>query len=66
MGLIEWENKRIKNLDVWDIGLTKLSIFFFTLMLVNLWPMLAGWYKWYWYLVAALIVAIRPVVRFFR
>ncbi|MFC1648145.1 hypothetical protein ACFL1B_01670 [Nanoarchaeota archaeon] len=65
MGLIEWENKKIKNLDAWDIPLIKLAVFFFTLMLVSFWPVLATW-DWYWYLIIGIICAIRPWFKFFK
>jgi len=61
---IEWVNKKTKNLDVLDIGLTKLAVFFGTLCIVKFLPVLLS-APWYWYLIAAIILAIRPMYRFF-
>lgn len=63
MGLIAWEKKKVKNLDLWDIGLIKWSVLFFTLMLVHWWPVLAS-LDWYWYLIIFIILIIRPMKRF--
>jgi hypothetical protein len=38
--MMEYFNKRIKKLDVWDIALTKLSVLIFALFLVGVWPAL--------------------------
>ncbi|MFC1648124.1 hypothetical protein ACFL1B_01565 [Nanoarchaeota archaeon] len=65
MGLIDWEKKHFKNLDIWDIALIKWGVLFFTLMLVALWPVLAS-LDWYWYLIAFVVVYIRPITRFFK
>jgi hypothetical protein len=64
MGLIEWANEKTKNMDVFDIGLTKLTVLFATLLIVKFWPGIVS-LDWYWYLAAALVVAIRPLYRFF-
>jgi hypothetical protein len=60
MGLIEWANKKVKRMDVWDIGLTKGSVLFFTLLIVKFWPALTA-LDWYWYLGLGIITAIRPM-----
>ncbi len=42
MGFMDWMDSKTKNLDGLDIGLLKLSVFFFTLMLAKLWaPLLS-------------------------
>jgi len=64
MKIIDWMNKQHKNTDFWDMGLTKWTMFFFTLFLVKLFPELLA-LDWYVYLIAALILAIRPVYHFF-
>ncbi len=64
MKVIDWLNKRNKNMDFWDIGLTKWTMFFFTLLLVKFWPVLLS-LDWYWYLLATIILAIRPLTHFF-
>ena len=35
MGLIEWANKREKQLDIFDVGLIKLTVLFATLLIVK-------------------------------
>ncbi len=64
MGLIEWANKREKQLDIFDIGLTKLTVLFATLLIVKFLPGIVS-LEWYWYLAAAIVVAIRPMYRFY-
>jgi hypothetical protein len=64
MGFVEWANEKGKNLDIWDIGLTKFTVLFATLLIVKVWPAVVS-LDWYWYLVAAVVVAIRPMYRFF-
>lgn len=57
-----------KNLDFWDIGLTKISVFFFTLWLIALIPSFAIWAMTYnpWiFFVIWIVVAIRPLIRAF-
>jgi len=65
MGLIAWEKEKVKNLDLWDIGLIKWSTIAFTLLVVTFWPALAS-LDWYWYLVAFVILVARPMKRFFK
>jgi hypothetical protein len=35
MGFVEWANEKTKNMDIWDIGLTKLTVLFVTLLIVK-------------------------------
>jgi len=64
MGFVEWANEKAKNMDIWDIGLTKFTVLFATLLIVKFWPAIVS-LDWYWYLAAAIVVAIRPMYRFF-
>lgn len=57
-------NERIRNLDILDLGLTKLGVASVVLMLVTFWPRLAS-LQWYWYLIIAAVLSIRPLRRFF-
>ncbi len=52
----------MKNLDVWDMACVKGSVFFFTLFLASVIPVLLSM-EWYWYLIPALFLAVRPVYR---
>lgn len=64
MGFVKWANEKAKNMDIWDIGLTKFTVLFATLLIVKFWPAIVS-LDWYWYLAAAIVVAIRPMYRFF-
>jgi|GEM_PF-3874893 len=46
MCLVKWANSRIKGLDMWDMGLTKLAVFAFALMVTSLVPSILNldWY----------------------
>ena len=62
MGLISRWNSKIKTLNCWDVGLIKLSAFFFALLLAKLWvPLLA--LDWYWYALLFVLAAIKPVAK---
>jgi hypothetical membrane protein len=62
-------NKKIKNLDIWDIGLTKLAVASAVLFILGIWPSALKWTlsisPWY-FLIAAIIFAIRPVYKTFK
>lgn len=57
---IEWMKSYVKKMEWYDIGLIKLSVFFFTLFLITVWP---GFNKlvmnidWYWFLIVGVIFA---------
>lgn len=57
--------KNLKNLKPCDIGLIKLATAAFVLMIVALWPPLAS-LAWYWYLIIAIIAAIKPMMLMFK
>ena len=64
--MIDEMGKGIKKLDIWDIGLTKLSVAAFVLFLITIWPAAMDWVHsvnpWY-FLVAFIIFVIRPLYR---
>jgi len=62
MGLFEWANKRIKKFNWLDMGLIKLSVAAFVLMVAKLWSPILG-FKWYVYLILFVIFAIKPIVK---
>ncbi len=65
MGYFAWANKRIKNLNVWDIALLKICLIAFGLMIAKLWePILI--LDWYWYLIIFLVAAIKPMMSMFK
>ncbi len=59
-----WD-KQVKKLGYWDIVLTKLAVFLFTLLLVTVWPgfrnLVLG-IDWYWFLIVGIIATI-PVYK---
>ena len=65
MKFLDKLNKMHKNTDILDMGFAKWTMFFFTLMLVKFWPVLLS-LDWYWYLLASLVLAIRPLYHFFK
>ena len=58
--MIAYFNKRIKNLTFWDIALTKLSVLFATIVIVQLFPRLLEINIFLW-IILSLLCAIRPL-----
>jgi hypothetical protein len=58
--LMKWYNSKVKKLKWCDISLIKLSTFAFALMLAKLWPAILN-LDWYWYLIIALLAAVKPL-----
>jgi uncharacterized protein YggT (Ycf19 family) len=58
----------VKNLDIFDIGLTKLTVLFGTLFLVSIFTGFASWVvetnEWYFF-AAFIVFMIRPMYKFF-
>ena len=65
MGFMDWMDSKAKNLDGLDIGLIKLSVFFFTLMLAKLWAPLLS-LEWYWYALVFVLAGIKPIYDVFK
>ena len=62
MSLFTWMDSKIKDLHWYDISLVKLSTAAFILMVAKLWePILS--LAWYWYLIIAVLAAIKPVAK---
>lgn len=59
-------DKMIKKMDVWDIGLIKLSVAAMVLFIITIWGAAMAWVvsvnPWY-FLVAFVIFAIKPAVK---
>ncbi|MFH1248584.1 MAG: hypothetical protein V1660_00335 [archaeon] len=62
-------NKKVKNLDILDMGLTKLAVFCFALALITLFPafllFVLGINPWV-YVALFVVAAIRPLIRMFK
>jgi len=65
MGFMDWMDSKTKNLDWLDIGLVKVSVFFFTLMLAKLWAPLLS-LEWYWYALVFVLAGIKPTYDVFK
>ena len=56
-------DKKVKKMDVWDIGLIKLAVAAFVLFVITIWPAAMTWVHsvnpW-WFFVAFVIFAIKP------
>ncbi len=68
MGLFEWIDSLGPKMKWYDFSLLKLSVFFFTLFLLTVWPGFAAFamnIDWYWYLAAALVVSIPLIKKMF-
>jgi hypothetical protein len=62
-------DERVKKLDTADIALTKWSVVAVVLFLITAWPALLELVlrvHWGWYLGAAILLALRPMKRFWR
>ncbi|MBT3404801.1 hypothetical protein HN832_02285 [archaeon] len=60
--------KKMKNLDLHDIALTKLTVFALTLFLITVWPAaltLALSIHWGWFLGVGILAMLRPMYRFY-
>lgn len=64
-GFSDWMDGRVQTLGWIDMGLVKLSVFAFALMVAKLWePILS--LEWYWYGIIFVLAAIPPIFRIFR
>lgn len=58
-------NEMVKKLKWFDMGLIKLSMFAFTLMLAKLWSPLLS-LEWYWYGALFVLFVLMPTYRMFK
>lgn len=65
MSIFDWCNSKIPHLKWFDISLIKLSTAAFILMVAKLWAPLLS-LAWHWYLIIALLAAIKPVMIMFK
>jgi len=66
--MIAWIKKRIKKMDVWDVGLIKWSTAAFILFVITIWQGAMDWVHSVntWYFFAAFVIfAIRPFYRIY-
>jgi len=55
-----WLDSKVKNLGWEDVGLIKVSVMGFILMLAKLWEPLLS-LDWYWYAIIYVLAAIKPL-----
>ena len=65
MNLFNWANKKMAKLTWIDMGLTKLAVAAFVLMIAKVWPPLLS-LDWYWYGLIWILLAIIPLRNFWR
>jgi hypothetical protein len=65
MNFTKWANNKIGKLTRIDIGLTKLSVAAFVLMIAKLWSPLLS-LDWYWYALIFVVLAIIPFRNFWK
>jgi len=65
MDFTKWANNKIGKLTWIDIGLTKLSVAAFVLMIAKLWSPLLS-LDWYWYALLFVVLAIIPFRNFWK
>ncbi|MFH1802263.1 MAG: hypothetical protein ABH864_02305 [archaeon] len=61
--------KKMRNFDLLDISLTKLSVAAFVLFVLSIWPSAMWWVSrtdWWWFLIAFVVFAARPLMKWFR
>ena len=63
--IIERNENFISNMQWYDIGLVKLAVFIFTLLLVKYVNILL-YAQWYWYVIFFLVVSSRPLYLAFK
>lgn len=64
MSLISWANSKLNKLDSTDMALVKISCFTFGVILARLIPVLTEINIW-WLLILWIILAIKPLFKFF-
>ncbi|MFA6888486.1 MAG: hypothetical protein WC254_03240 [Candidatus Woesearchaeota archaeon] len=60
----KWMDKKIKKLNWLDYKLVKWSVVAFTLFIAKVWPTIL-YLDWYWYALAGIVFAIRPLYKMF-
>jgi len=68
MKLLKQVEKIAKKMKWYDFSMLKLSVFFFTLFLVTVWPafrVLTLAVEWYWYLILGILFAIPLWIKMF-
>lgn len=65
MSLWTWINSKMNRFNWVDVGLIKLSVAGFILMIAKFWKPLLS-LDWYWYAIFFVLAAIKPVYKIFE
>jgi len=65
MSFTTFADSGTKKLTWIDIGLVKLAVFGFTLLIAKLWTPLLN-LKWCWYAIIFVLAGIKPILKFFE
>ncbi len=65
MGLFKWAESRIRTFTVVDMGVFKICLIAFTLMIAKLWPGVLA-LDWYWYGLIFAITYVWIMTRMFK
>jgi len=65
MDFFKWTDKGLGKFRWYDVGLTKLAVAAFILMVAKLWPGILG-ADWYWYGIIFLLAACSPMMKMFQ
>jgi hypothetical protein len=65
MDYFDWIDAKIKKYNWTDIGLIKLSVAGFVLMIAKVWKLLLS-LDWSWYGIICVLAAIKPVSKLFQ
>jgi hypothetical protein len=64
--MISWLDKKVKKMDAWDVGLTKLTVAAMVLFIITICPAAMDWVHsvnpWY-FLIVGIIFVVRPFYR---
>jgi len=58
-------NEMIKNFDVVDIGMIKVSVLAAALLIAKYWAAVTS-LAWYWYVIVFILVVTRPLMHMFK
>jgi len=65
MGFWKWADGKAKRMSALDVGLVKISVFFFALLLAKLWAPLLS-LEWQWYALVFVLAALKPTYDVFK
>lgn len=64
MRYLQWADEKIKRMSVWDVGILKICVMAFALLLAKFWPDILG-FEWYWYGLVFLVTYIYLIFKIY-